>query len=250
MDGAHLMRVYLSTLVFVLALAGSASAQELDINTVLRDWQKTVSGMTSFACTIERTSIDKALDAKDVFRGQVFFQKARKKGDGNLAHLELTKKTNPDVFEKYILTGSELHEFVPAQKIVRVYKLPDANQMGLPQENVMGFLFGIGVEHVKERYSMELKKPSRPDPHYHYVLITPKTARDKADFTEARLALYRENNLPAQVWFLQPNKNEVTWNFGKMQLNVPIPPQQFVPAMPPGWRVVAVALPPMLPAKK
>jgi TIGR03009 family protein len=243
------MRFFIFALIVLLALSDSATAQEFDINTVLGDWQKTVSGMTSFACLIERTSIDKALDAKDQFHGQVFFQKSRKKGSGNLACLELTKKNNPDVFEKYILTGSELHEYVPAQKIVRVYKLPNANQVGLPQENLMGFLFGLGMEHVKERYTLELKKPSRPDPHYHYVLITPKTARDKADFTVARLALYRDTNMPAQIWYSQPNKNEVTWNFTKVQLNVDIPANQFVPVVPNGWRVVPVALPPILPKK-
>jgi TIGR03009 family protein len=247
-EGARFMRLCLSAAI-VLALTPSAFAQELDIDTVVRDWKKTLSGMKSCACVIERTSVDKAFNTKDEFRGQAFFRKAEKKGDGNLASLELTKTTNPNVIEKYIFTGSELHEYVFATKQVRVYKLPNVDQY-LAQADLIGFAFGLGAEHVKERYHLELKKPKTPDNYYHYFLITPKTAHDKAGFTEARLALYRENNLPAQIWFLQPNRNEVTWNFTKIEVNVDIPANRFVPVVPNGWQVVPVTLPAVPPGKK
>jgi TIGR03009 family protein len=244
------MRLFISAVIVVLAFTPSAFAQEFDIDTVLRDWKKTVSETKSFACVIHRTSFDKAFNTKDEFRGQAFFRKAEKKGDGNLASLELTKTTNPDAIEKYLFTGSELHEYVFANKQVRVHKLPNLQQACLPQENLVGFLFGVGAEQVRQRYHLELKKTDRPDTYYHYILITPKTARDKAAFTEARLAIYRENNMPAQIWFSQPNKNEVSWTFTKIQFNADIPANRFVPVVPNGWQVVPVALPAMPPAKR
>src|SRR5258707_5874093 len=138
------MRVYLSSVIVVLALAQSAAAQEPNLDAVLRGWEKTMSELKNFACVIDRTSVDKALGAKDDFSGYALFAKPAKKGEGNLSRLQLTKTTNQDVFEKFIFTGSELYEYVSARKEVRVYKLPNAQQMGLPQDNALGFLFGMG----------------------------------------------------------------------------------------------------------
>jgi outer membrane lipoprotein-sorting protein len=84
------------------------------------------------------------------------------------------------------------------------------------------------------------------DANYHYILIRPKLDQDKADFIEARLSLYRDNNLPAQIWYLQPNKNEITWTFTKLQLNVQIPLTYFEKDVPKGWteeRVLPAAPP-------
>jgi len=54
------------------------------------------------------------------------------------------------------------------------------------------------------------------DKWYHYVRIIPKSAADRADFTEARLVLSASTFLPRQLWFQQPNGNEVTWDFPKV----------------------------------
>ena len=218
------------------------------LDTVLRGCEKTMTELKNFACVIERTSNDKALDARDELKGYALFVKALKKNDGNLARLQLTKTSNPNVSEKYIFTGSELHEYVSATSEVRVYKLPNAQQAGLPQENLLACLFGMGVEHVKGRYDLELVKPDSANAKFHYLIIRPKTARDKADFTVARLSLYRDTHMPAQIWYSQPNKNEVTWSFTNVQLNVKeIPRKHFEPEVPAGWRVVPVALPALLP---
>jgi outer membrane lipoprotein-sorting protein len=79
-----------------------------------------------------------------------------------------------------------------------------------------------------------------PDPNYHYIKIVPKLTQDKSDFVEARLSLFRKNNLPAQIWYLQPNKNEITWSFSQLQLNVQIPLTYFQPDEPKGWRTERV----------
>jgi hypothetical protein len=43
--------------------------------------------------------------------------------------------------------------------------------------------------------------------------------------------------LPAQVWFHQPNGDEVTWDFQRVQSNVEIAPAVFEqPKLPPGWQ--------------
>jgi hypothetical protein len=54
------------------------------------------------------------------------------------------------------------------------------------------------------------------------------------------LSLYRANHLPAQIWYHQPNGNEITWNFSKLQIDVNIPLEYFNPDMPKDWRMERV----------
>src|SRR5436309_16130572 len=112
----------------------------------------------------------------------------------------------------------------------------------MQQESFLSFLFGMGADKAKERYDMTLVFPQdgKPDRTYHYIQIAPKLTQDKADFTFARLSLYRTNHLPAQIWYLQPNKNEIEWNFKEVQVNVQIPLKYFTPEEIPGWRTERV----------
>src|SRR5262249_9636651 len=88
---------------------------------------------------------------------------------------------------------------------------------------------------AKLRYQLTLEPP--PDQSYFYVKVLPREAPDKADFTQAQLVLFRTNLLPRRVWFLQPNGNEVTWDFNKVQSGIDIPPALFAqPNLPAGWQ--------------
>jgi TIGR03009 family protein len=244
------MRIFFSVFVSILFLSASASAQQPDLDAILKGWEKTISGIENFALIVERRTVDKALAVTDEYKGTALFAKAAKKGESTKALLQLEKVNNPNVSEKYVYTGSELHWYNAANKTVRVHKVPNLKQMGLPENAAMGFALGIGAAEVKKRFDIELVTANPPDKHYHYIRVRPKTPQDKADFTEARLALYRDTNLPAQWWYVQPNKNEVTWNFTKIQLNMNLPGQQIDTDIPPGWQVIPVAPPALPPAKK
>jgi TIGR03009 family protein len=242
------MRIGAYSLIVVGLLAASASAQQpADLDTVLRGWEKTMTDLRSFACIIERVGEDKVFDTKDQHAGYAYFLKARDKKDVNRAFLKLTK--NPQVFEQYICVGTDLYEYVPANKLVRLHKIPDL-QGGLPQENLLSFLFGVGAQQAKARYTMTVDKSEPANPDFYIIHIEPKTAQDKGDFTKARLLLYRSNHMPAQIWYEQPNKNTVAWNFTKVQVNAPLELKHFNVELPDdGWRIVpAKALP--LPQKK
>src|SRR6516225_7836041 len=110
----------------------------------------------------------------------------------------------------------------------------------MQQESFLSFLFGMGAEQAKARYHMTHVVPKPPDKYYHYILVKPKLEQDKSDFIEARLSLYRSNNLPAQIWYLQPNKNEIEWNFSDLQMNVQIPLKYFQWEEIPGWKTERV----------
>jgi TIGR03009 family protein len=244
------MRVFAYTAIGMLALALAASAQTPapeTLDSVLRGWEKSMTDLRSFIAVVERTTLDKALGAKDEHKGYAMFLKATNKNDASRARLELAKVSNPKVFEKYICTGTLLYEYVPASTTVRVHDMPQNKKDGMQQESFLSFLFGMGAEQAKARYHMTHVVPKPPDKYYHYILVKPKLEQDKSDFIEARLSLFRSNNLPAQIWYLQPNKNEITWNFRDLQIDRQIPLKWFTPDEPKGWRTERVQ--PKTPAK-
>lgn len=235
------MRTFVCSLFGLLIVAGSLSAQPAeDLDSVLRGWEKAMTDLKSFVSVVERTTLDKALGAKDDHKGYAMFMKPALKDDGSRARLELAKVSNTKVFEKYICTGTYLYEYAPANNTIRIHDMPQNKKDGRQQESFLSFLFGMGAEDAKKRYEMKLVVTNPPDKFYHYILIKPRLDQDKSDFIEARLSLFRSNNLPAQIWYLQPNKNEITWNFRDLQLNVQIPLTYFQPDEPKGWRTERV----------
>lgn len=225
-----------------VAAQGPGQAQKETLDSVLGGWEKAMTDLQSFACVAQRKTLDKALGTRDEFKGYAMFMKAGAKETGSRARLEMTKVTNTKIFEKYICTGTFLYEYAPANQTIRVHDMPQTKQGGMGQESFLSFLFGMGSNEAKQRYDMTLVYPTdgKPDANYHYIQIVPKLAGDKADFAFARLSLFRKTNLPAQIWYLQPNKNEIEWNFSDVQMNVQIPLKFFQPEEIQGWRTERV----------
>jgi TIGR03009 family protein len=104
--------------------------------------------------------------------------------------------------------------------------------------NFLSFLFGMKAEEAKRRYELSLAKE---DQHWIYIDILPRDPADKADFQKARLVLSATTFLPRQLWFVQPNKNEVTWDIPRVDTSAGVNRNDFaVPAQPQGWNVVRV----------
>jgi TIGR03009 family protein len=236
------MRAFAGSILCILLTAATASAQE-SLDTVLRGWEKAMTDLKSFVAVCERDTLDKALQTRDHFKGYAMFLKPTAKEDGSRARLEMSKVSNAKIFEKYICTGTYLYEYAPANSVVRVHNMPQNKPGGVQQESFLSFLFGMGAEQAKTRYAMEHVLPNPPDKHYHYIRVKPKQDQDKSDFTEARLSLFRTNHLPAQIWYLQPNGNEITWSFKNLQIDVQVPLTYFQPDVPKDWRVERVQPP-------
>jgi TIGR03009 family protein len=236
------------SLVAFIPAGGQPQGQET-IASVLAGWEKAMTDLTSFVAVVERVSEDKALGAPaDKFKGYAMFLKPTAKNDGPRARLEMAKVNNTKIIEKYICTGTYLYEYAHANSVVRVHTMPQNKQVGVQGESFLSFLFGMSAAEAQKRYDMKLVYPAggKPDPNYHYLLVKPKLDHDKSDFAEARLSLYRKNNLPAQIWYLQPNKNQITWTFTQLQINVQIPVKYFEPDLPKDWRVERVPQKPEL----
>lgn len=226
------MRISAYSLLVLLLAPLTASAQD-NLDAVLRGWEKAMGDLQSFVAVVERKASDALGD--DQVRGYAMLMKPQAAGGRNMARLELAKVPKGEPTEKFIVTGPTLYQYAYGTKTVHVVPMPNANANG--QDGIFAFLFGMSAEDAKKRFDIKLVQ-DKSDKHYHQLDITPKSEQDRADFVAAKLYLYRANNMPAQIRFLQANKKTIQWDFRDLQLNVKIPVEQyFVYQEMKGWRV-------------
>ena len=211
-----------------------APAADPKLDQLLNRWEKEMSSITSLQADLTRTTVDKVWGGNDVFVGKAKYVKP------NFALLDVQKKGAPNDYEKFLCTGTFLYQFLPASKVINVFELPQPRP-GQPAVNndFLSFFFGMKATEAKLRYDLKLVKE---DQHYFYLEVQPKMAADKADFTRARLVLSAPTMLPREVWFEQPNGNEVKWDLPKVERDVKIDRSEFAPPaqLPAGWNMVRV----------
>lgn len=215
------------------AQAPPAPNDNAALNQILQNWEQVMTTINTLVVQCNRTTVDKTWDRTEVFEGEAKFLKPSR------ASLEMHNKAKPEVFEKYVCNGASLWVYNPQGKQLRVHKLPPTKSGQVSDDNFLSFLFGMKATQAKLRYDLKLLPSPANDNWYYYIEIQPRERADKADFTRARLVLTRMNFLPRQLWFEQPNGNEVTWDFNKLLTAVDLRPAEFdQPAPPPGWQLV------------
>jgi TIGR03009 family protein len=235
------MRTFGLTLIS-FAIAGSVAGQQpaapvLDpsrnhLDALLIRWEQEMRSVNSIVAQCTRTSLDKTFQMTEVFEGTARYMKP------SLAMLEMQKRGKADAFEKYICTGTFLYEYVPQNKVIRVHELPPPKPGQVADDNFLSFLFGMKAEEARRRYDLRLVKE---DQWYVYIEILPRLPGDKADFQRARLVLNNQSFLPRELWFEQPNGNEVKWDIPKVESGVPLNRNDFTsPNVPLGWNMVRV----------
>lgn len=213
------------------------AAPNAELDTLLLRWEQEMKNVQTLTAEMVRMDLDKTRGATEKFVGTAKYMKP------NLALLEMTKHDNPNIYEKYLASGTFMYAWVPSSKVVRVYELPSPKAGQVGDDNFLSFLFGMKAEEAKRRYDLKLV-PARDETakFYYYVEVTPRFPADKADFSKARLTLSKSSFLPRQVWFEQPNGNEITWDIPKIASGVNLPREAFQPPanLPPGWNMVRV----------
>jgi TIGR03009 family protein len=247
-----LLGLVLGTAVVLAQQGGTPpSVPDPRLDAILAGWEKSMTELTSFQARCIRTTLDKTFGATEVFEGEALFLKSSGPKQPSRAALDLKNKKKPEIFEKYICSGTFLYEFQPATKVIRVHDMPQWKPGQVGEDNFLQFLFGMKSIEAKSRYHMINVPATANDKWYHYLRVLPKLPQDKADFTEARLVLMADSFLPRQLWYHQPNGNEITWDFPKVERNVHIALSKFeVNSLPTGWqirRVEARNLPPAVP---
>jgi len=250
------MRLHCLALPVLMAATAFVSAQQpaaqsaqnlLKLDEVLLQWEKAMTGIESLEVVCNRTAVDKVFQTTEVYEGKAKFLKGLR-GQSSRASLEMHKrkdpgrKNEPDVYEKYICTGTFVYVYAPNEKVIRIHELPAPKPGQVADDNFLSFLFGMKAVDAKKRYKLTYVPPLPNDKWYHYVKVESIGLPDKADFTEARLTLWADRGLPRQLWFRQPNGNEVTWDFPRVTNGADIRAIEFAqPALPAAdWRYVRV----------
>jgi TIGR03009 family protein len=199
---------------------------------LLQQWEQKMKAIKAIEATIVRTETDPVTNDKRVFEGTAKLLRPDR------ADLYLTMKGNPQVYERFLLTGNFLYQFEPKKQLIRVYTVPQ-RAPGQPaiDDNFLGLLFGMSVQEVQRRYQLQLVKT---DANYHYIVVTPQLAADKAEFAKARLVLWQQSMLPRQIEFVAtaPTDKLILWDVPKVDTNPRIGPANFQkPPLPKGWKV-------------
>lgn len=207
------------------------------LDALLLQWEQSMMKVQTLSAQCIRTDVDKAWQNTNVYEGTAEFMRP------NFAHLRLVKKGKADSFEEYLCTGTFLYEFVPGSKLIRIHELPPPKQGQVADDSFLGFLFGMKAAEAKRRYELALAKE---DEWYVYIDIKARFDNDKADFQKARLVLMKATFLPRELWFEQPNGNEVKWDLPKLVSGAGVDRNSFTPPNPPqmwngqnltGWRL-------------
>lgn len=228
-------KIWLTVLGF-LAVTGPALAQQTPpkndakLDEYLSKWQDAMLRIDTLAMQCSRVEDNKVYQTKETYTGTIHFKKPTQ------VLWNMQKKDKPQEFERFICTGTHVYQFAPAEKVIKVYPAPKAVGNRIAEETSLDFLFGMKADEAKKRYDLSLFKE---DKYYIYVDVVPKSAKDKADFIRARIVLNRETYLPRQLWFQQPNKDEVFWDIPNIQANPKLDAQIFAaPRTPQGWKMV------------
>jgi TIGR03009 family protein len=219
----------------------AADPSQGKLDEVLLQWEKAMNKVASLHAVCKRITLDKTYQTTERFKGYAKYVKAGGAQQPSRAALYLEKEDNAKIFEKLVFTGNTLYEYSVAHKLIRVHELPPAKPGQVADDNIIAFLFGMKAADAKNRYHITYVPPPANDKWYSYLKIQPRHAADKADFSEARLVLFNTTFLPRQFWFLQPNGNEVTYDFPTITSPANIPADEFAtPRLPSGWQFARV----------
>ena len=201
--------------------------------------EKKLKGADSFVAQVKRVSTDHTFESSEVYEGTVKYLKPA------MSLYEVHKKGKPQVMEKYIRNGSTLYDYAANDKKVRVYDaaafraLPWWKSLSWYWEPVL-VPFSLPMEATETRRSFHCKL-AKEDQWYLYIELTPRTPEIKTILQRARLVLMKQTHLPRQLWWEQPNGNEITWDIPKIEVNVPLQREEFIkPRIPQGWKLERV----------
>jgi TIGR03009 family protein len=165
-------------------------------------WEQKMKTVNSLEADIVRYDSDAVTKTQKVWQGKVKFLRP------NRAYLRMDSKTDPGNYEEYVFTGSFLYEYLPRTKTLNIHELA-AKPGQIVEDNFLNFLFGMKAEEAERRFQIGLAKE---DTNYVYLLIDPKFAVDRQDFTKARMVLWATSYLPRQCEFETTNGDVVKWD--------------------------------------
>jgi TIGR03009 family protein len=212
-------------LAVLLGVVGVSSARqpaatpEAKLQAALDGWEKAAGALTSFRYTLTLKRTNPTFpNAPKLYSGSVLCMKP------SFARLRLAydaDKTGNE-YEAFICNGKAVYEYNGLAKTVTEWKLPDpkANAAGATDNLMLDLLAGMKAKAATERFDIAFKAE---DDTYIYLNVKPKLAKDKAEFQELRLALYKVKTpyLPAGVYLVKPSGDTEEWSFKEPLTDIP-----------------------------
>jgi TIGR03009 family protein len=207
--------------------------QAAELQGILMNWQKAMSGITKFHIEQASKTMKYVVPFPETtfHAGDVKFLAPRQ----FLVDLKKVEKGKyvPTDFFKIVCTGNATFQFEPKDKKIYYMPLPDKKAS---DDTIMGFLFpDMKMTEFQERYQLSLAPaPAGYEKFYYFLDILPKRPEDRQNFSKARLLLNRHNFLPRQLYYVEPNGNQVTWDFPKIKTtDANVQPNEFAqPTLP------------------
>ena len=195
-----LLSLFLSaTSLLAQAAAQPSLTPEQILERHLKNWQTRMGEVTSYSTQCTHTMTDVTYSKETKFTGQIICMKP------NLAWMSLTRvqapitpgeKESAAPFTAYICNGKAVYEYSSEAKLVTEYPLNDG---GIGDNLLLEFMSGsLTAEDVMKRFDLQHLKPN--DPHYLYIELKPRLAKDKAEFSSMVLVLY--NHLQKEMMYL------------------------------------------------
>jgi TIGR03009 family protein len=210
------------------------------LDAYLGHWENRMSKVPSLETKVVLTEVDhteKEGPQKTVYTGEASIMKP------NFAKLFLREQGKPEEVKRwrhYAADGKYLWDFNYSKKTGKVKELP---KDGI-DNTFFNFLFGMKAAELKRRYDLTInvEDPEQYGEHYMFITIYPKSKEDQQEFAKAQLVLWINTKdpkfadnwmLPARLWFQHTNKNQVIWEFQKMNAKKELLPADFkAPAFP------------------
>jgi TIGR03009 family protein len=219
------------------ATPGAAPASDQRLDELLRYWEQDAARMQMMVAEFKCTRKNKTFNKTETYTGSLKFMRPE------FARFEMSSVENPQTnYERFICTGSHLYVFRPAESTLIAYPLPAraAGQSGqLPDDGPLPFISGMKADTAKKRYQIKITKE---DQYYIYVDVLPNYPRDQQDFTYARLVILRSTMLPRQLFWVDPQNIEVTWDITRVlkdrEAEGAVKREDFMkPEVPRGWQL-------------
>jgi TIGR03009 family protein len=202
------------------------------LDAMLLRWEGSMKKVETLKARVVQEREDNVLRTRVIYDGEALYMRP------NLFSLELRRRDKPAVFQKYVCTGTFLYEYNPLKSEIRAHEISPP-QPGKPaDDNILSFLFEVKAAEAKTRYGLKLLNP---DQNYVYVEVLPLRPADRQDFQKAYLALTQTTLMPRAIKMVEPNGNQLTFDFPVIDVGVRLDRAQFSqPQLPPGWKMVRV----------
>jgi TIGR03009 family protein len=209
----------------------------------LAGWEKATTSLVNIRVEMSLTRTDPVFKTAKEYTGVVVCMKP------NYAVLRLDYAADPKDYEAFICDGKAVYAYSGLDKTITTWKLPDpkTNPAGVTDNLMIDFLSGMKAKAVKDRFDINVFKE---DDYYVYLDIKPKLAKDKENFKQLKLALFRPHVeglafLPAQIYMVKPNDTTEQWKLAKHKANIQgISEKDFEYKDVPGYRRVDPTPPP------